>query len=75
MNLSDQVMSDKFTPTNDTNVNANPPKEENIDPVWLSSRTARQIHSLCQVEKVSANHHAVERKNKTPPLPLRKSGG
>ena len=74
MNLSDQVMNGKFAPTNDTNANANPPKEEDIDPVWFSSRKARQINNLCQVEKVGSNHHAVERKNKTPPLPL-KSGG
>ena len=74
MNLSDQVMNGKSAPTSDTNANVNPPKEEDIDPVWLSGGAARQIHSLCQVEKVSANHHAVERKNKTPPLPLRSGG-
>ena len=28
-------------------------EEEDIDPIWLSSRTARQIYGLCQVEKVS----------------------
>lgn len=33
-------------PTLETN------EAEEIDPVWLSSRTARQIYALCQVEKV-----------------------
>lgn len=40
-----------------TNANADKPEEEEIDPIWLSSRTARQIYGLCQVEKVSIRHH------------------
>ncbi|KAI0800817.1 hypothetical protein C8Q74DRAFT_1191356 [Fomes fomentarius] len=32
-----------------TGVDNRPPEE--IDPIWLSSRTARQIRNLCEVEK------------------------
>jgi hypothetical protein len=36
-----------------------PPIQENdpseIDPIWTSSRTARQIYALGEVEKVSRN--------------------
>ena len=58
MDLSNPVVNGVSAPTTDTNANANPSEEEDIDPVWLSSRTARQIYSLCQVEKVSAKHNA-----------------
>ena len=46
-------------PTNDATMttNANQPEEEDIDPIWLSSRTARQIYGLSQVEKVSIRYH------------------
>lgn len=40
-----------------TNTNENKPEEDDIDPIWLSSRTARQIYGLCQVEKVSIRYH------------------
>ena len=40
-----------------TNVNPDKIEEEEIDPIWLSSRTARQIYGLCQVEKVSIRYH------------------
>ena len=39
----------------DETTNANPPMDqppEDIDPIWLSSRTARQIYALGEVEKV-----------------------
>ena len=48
-----------------TNPNASKSEEEDIDPIWLSSRTARQIYGLCQVEKVSIRYHN--------PTPLTKS--
>ena len=53
-----------------TNVNPSQPEDEDIDPIWLSSRTARQIYGLCQVEKVSiryrppASHTHTKRTNK-----------
>ena len=40
-----------------TNTNENKPEEDDIDPIWLSSRTARQVYGLCQVEKVSIRYH------------------
>jgi len=40
-------------PAISTDANPDKPEEEEIDPIWLSSRTARQIYGLCQVEKVS----------------------
>ena len=43
--------------TMSTNANPDKPEEEEIDPIWLSSRTARQIYGLCQVEKVSIRYH------------------
>ena len=43
--------------TMSTNANTDKHEEEEIDPVWLSSRTARQIYGLCQVEKVSIRYH------------------
>ncbi|KAF9654195.1 hypothetical protein BDM02DRAFT_3085988 [Thelephora ganbajun] len=39
---------------------ANHPEGEDIDPIWLSSRTARQIYDLCQVEKVSIKEHSTQ---------------
>lgn len=42
--------------------NASKP-EEDVDPIWLSSRTARQIYGLCQVEKVSLRVHPRPRSN------------
>jgi hypothetical protein len=58
---SDAVVNGDFAPTNGTNastdMNASQPGEEEIDPIWLSSRTARQIYGLCQVEKVSIRYH------------------
>ena len=54
---SDAVASGGSTldnnPTIFTPINASRPEGEDIDPIWLSSRTARQIYGLCQVEKVS----------------------
>ena len=41
------------------------PVEEEIDPIWLSSRTARQIYGLCQVEKVSIRYHRLRPTHKT----------
>jgi len=49
--------------TSFSNVNANRPEEEDIDPIWLSSRTARQIYGLCQVEKVSIRYHPTRTQN------------
>lgn len=41
-----------------------PPIQENdpseIDPIWTSSRTARQIYALGEVEKVSRNAYRME---------------
>lgn len=58
---SDTVVNGGSTLANDTvmttNTNANQSGEEDVDPIWLSSRTARQIYGLCQVEKVSIRHH------------------
>ena len=52
MDLSDSLVNGGSAPADDTNASANPPDEGEIDPIWLSSRTARQIYGLCQVEKV-----------------------
>lgn len=32
-----------------------PPEVLDLDPIWTTSRTARQIHALGEVEKVSAS--------------------
>ena len=50
MDSSGSLLNDETVLTNN---NANVPEEEDVDPIWLSSRTARQIYGLCQVEKVS----------------------
>ncbi|KAF9786667.1 hypothetical protein BJ322DRAFT_1099164 [Thelephora terrestris] len=67
MDLSDSLVNGGSAPTNNTNTNVSPQEEEeDIDPIWLSSRTARQIYGLCQVEKVSARYNAaapIEHKN------------
>jgi len=39
-----------------------------IDPIWTSSRTARQIYALGEVEKVSPSHTAAQ--HTSPPLTL-----
>lgn len=52
------MVNNDFAPaTVSTNMNASQQEEEDIDPIWLSSRTARQIYGLCQVEKVSIRYH------------------
>ena len=33
--------------------------EKDLDPIWLSSRTARQIYALGEVEKVRVKYRAV----------------
>lgn len=56
MDLSDTLINGGSAPSNNTNTGAIPQEEEVIDPIWLSSRTARQIYGLCQVEKVSIRY-------------------
>ena len=57
MDLSDSLVDGGYAPTDGTNARGSPQEDEDIDPIWLSSRTARQIYGLCQVEKVSAGYH------------------
>jgi hypothetical protein len=57
MDLSDTLVNSGPEPTDDANASMNPPKEDDI---WLSSRTARQIYGLCQVERVSTRHHPTD---------------
>lgn len=56
----DAAVNGDFALTNgsiaSTNMNTSQPEDEDIDPIWLSSRTARQIYGLCQVEKVSIRY-------------------
>jgi hypothetical protein len=67
MDLSDSLVNGGSAPANNANANVTPQEEEeDIDQIWLSSRTARQIYGLCQVEKVSARYNAaapIEHKN------------
>lgn len=56
MDLSDTLINGGSAPSNNTNTGAILQEEEVIDPIWLSSRTARQIYGLCQVEKVSIRY-------------------
>ena len=55
MDLSDPLVNGGSAPTNDTNASVNSLEGEDVDPIWLSSRTARQIYGLCQVEKVGTS--------------------
>lgn len=54
MDSSDPLVNGGSAPPNGTNPTE---EEEEVDPIWLSSRTARQIYGLCQVEKVGTRHH------------------
>jgi len=47
----DSLVNGGSAPTDGATARANPQEEEEVDPIWLSSRTARQIYGLCQVEK------------------------
>lgn len=41
------------------NTMANPVDTLEIDPIWTSSRTARQIYALREVEKVRSSYHFI----------------
>ena len=55
--MDSSLVNGGSAPTHDANASRSSLEEEDVDPIWLSSRTARQIYGLCQVERVSAIYH------------------
>ncbi|KAI0830770.1 hypothetical protein BC628DRAFT_1416278 [Trametes gibbosa] len=45
------MASSSTTSTNSTQTRSDPANEQEVDPIWMSSRTARQIYALGEVEK------------------------
>jgi hypothetical protein len=53
------AQSDTTMTSNHDSLAENPSDAHEIDPIWTSSRTARQIYALGEVEKVCLSLHSI----------------